>query len=231
MLTQQNTFAKRDEKAHPKGYPERFAVPDDTRDWSIPFPGYDPPMYVAKTVLLNDELKHAASSMPEEMPLNPMGRTGIKGRGLLYNWGVNRTGDTLYTRVGPHGKVEILLITRADNGFLALIGGFVEGEDTVLDTQVRELDEEVGLQIIPERFEKIWSGYVDDPRNTDNAWIESTLAHVRHEPADGIPIADGIEVKNVDWYEPAAEILQSLYASHGKMIEEVMRTHPEIFGK
>lgn len=32
------------------------------------------------------------------LPLNPMGRTGIEGRGLLGRWGPNIAGDPLVTR-------------------------------------------------------------------------------------------------------------------------------------
>ena len=68
------------------------------------------------------------------LPLNPNGRTGIKGRGLLGRWGVNHAVDPIVTRwkLDKSGKIdlnrfnkrifEVILIKRLDNGEWSLPG-------------------------------------------------------------------------------------------------------------
>ena len=48
-------------------------------------------------------------------PLNPNGRTGIRGRGLLGRWGPNHAADPLVTRM-HNGKLEFIAIQRRDTG-------------------------------------------------------------------------------------------------------------------
>ena len=48
-------------------------------------------------------------------PLNPRGRTGMKGRGLLGRWGPNHAADLLLTRDHPvTRKLQIVIIKRRD---------------------------------------------------------------------------------------------------------------------
>lgn len=71
---------------------------------------------------------------------------------------------------------------------------------------------------------EVYCGYVDDPRNTDNAWIETTahnfhdengviLEHMRFEAGD--------DAQNVRWLDIDGNI--SLYANHREMIAEVVK--------
>ncbi|CAF2704076.1 unnamed protein product [Rotaria sp. Silwood2] len=65
-------------------------------------------------------------------PKNPQGRTGLSGRGLLGRWGPNHAGDSLLTRWSKdqydnkQKVLEILLISRKDNGNSAFPGGMVD---------------------------------------------------------------------------------------------------------
>ncbi len=53
------------------------------------------------------------------LPLNPRGRTGMTGRGLLYNWGPNHAADPIVTRINPETKkLEFVAIQRKDTGLL-----------------------------------------------------------------------------------------------------------------
>ena len=64
-------------------------------------------------------------------PLNPRGRTGLEGRGILGKCGANFAADPIVTRVNPETKlIEMLAIQRKDNGEWAIPGGMVDyGED------------------------------------------------------------------------------------------------------
>lgn len=71
-------------------------------------------------------------------PQNPVGRTGMTGRGLLGRWGPNKAVDPVVMRrkrnpddswaVGFDGKpiAEVVLVRRRDNGELAFPGGMVD---------------------------------------------------------------------------------------------------------
>ena len=51
----------------------------------------------------------------EGRPLNPLGRTGLGGRGLLGRWGRNEAADALLTRLQPEtGRLQVLIIERRD---------------------------------------------------------------------------------------------------------------------
>jgi hypothetical protein len=90
----------------PSSYPARFRISLDQAAWNIPCPEYGPPYYVDPQVLQNDKNKvkggwadseenWQAETVPklrngedfsrdsEGRPLNPRGRTGIRGRGAL----------------------------------------------------------------------------------------------------------------------------------------------------
>src|SRR5690606_13272603 len=66
---------------------------------------------------------------------------------------------------------SLLLIKRL-SGEWALPGGFVDTQESSLATAHRELSEETGLQI-DHPGALVYSGKVNDPRNSAGRWIES----------------------------------------------------------
>lgn len=71
---------------------------------------------------------------------------------------------------------------------------------------------------------EIYSGYVDDPRNTDNAWME-TVAYNFHDDTGNVVgklnLEAGDDAGNVKWMDLNQNI--NLYASHKLMIEKVVQ--------
>lgn len=69
---------------------------------------------------------------------------------------------------------------------------------------------------------EIYSGYVDDPRNTDNAWIETT-AYNFHDDSGAvlanIKFEAGDDAGSVKWLDVDENI--TLYASHKEILEKV----------
>ena len=184
-------------------------------------------------------------------PLNPRGRTGIQGRGMLGKWGPNHAADPIVTRWrddSTTGKrmLQVVAIRRADNGQWALPGGMVDpGEDVSL-TLRREFEEEAGA--LSERAERlrfgrlsdalfkegvpIYSGYVDDPRNTDNAWMESVAVHFHcpDELGQRLQLRGGDDATKAAWIDvdPIGEPrYASLYASHREWVDRVDQTMQE----
>ena len=69
------------------------------------------------------------------LPLNPSGRTGLGGRGLLYRWGPNHSLDPVITRwarnsaghfvsMNKRRVLEFVAVKRSDSKRWAIAGGF-----------------------------------------------------------------------------------------------------------
>lgn len=73
---------------------------------------------------------------------------------------------------------------------------------------------------------QIYSGYVDDPRNTDNAWMETTAYNYHDDTGKllgGMQFEAGDDAKNVRWLDIDQNIV--LYANHRVMIANVASLH------
>lgn len=158
---------------------------------------------------------------------NPRGKTGIQGRGSLGRWGPNHAADVMVTRNDPaSGRKQILLCTKqvGDSGSaLCYPAGMVEPGDDVPMTLRKELTEEAVTDspAVEKLFSEgrkavVYRGFVDDWRNTDHAWIETTAVwfHADDEvgPALELNTKDKEEIKKVAWY--FLDEVTSMYASH-----------------
>lgn len=239
----------------PAEYPNRYPVPDEKVSWQCEFPEYSPAYYVSPVVRANDCTKNPngwadpedialLSRVPQESfegvlthdlagrPLNPHGRTGLSGRGLLGKWGPNYAADPIITRVNrSSGILEMLAIQRKDNGQWAIPGGMVDKGEEVSRTLSRELQEETGVTLAMDQGRMIYRGYVDDPRNTDHAWMETTAKHLHlsDATADRMNLLAGDDARAVRWLPLLRENILELYASHCALIistlSEMVRTN------
>ena len=175
-------------------------------------------------------------------PLNPVGRTGLAGRGLLGKWGSNHAADPIVTRFHPvSGKLQVVAIQRKDTKQWAIPGGMVDPGEAVSVTVKREFTEEAGaIEDEAERaqFEadtaalfdhggvQVYRGYVDDPRATDHAWMETTAFHFHcsTELGSRIPLKAGDDAGQVMWLDVsmANPIYRDLYGAHRAMIDEAL---------
>lgn len=126
-------------KADPS-YPSRLPVPDERALWAVPWKDYSPPSFTHPTVLSMDRthteggwadppdpqaadllarFSHAGDIAFDSggRPLNPGGRTGLAGRGVLGNWGPNHRADPIVTRRSPVRPqvLQMLVMRRLDN--------------------------------------------------------------------------------------------------------------------
>jgi len=176
-------------------------------------------------------------------PLNPRGRTGMCERGLLGFWGPNHIADPIVTRYDPKtGQLQMVAIERKDTKDCAIPEGMVVKGEKVTVTIKREFREAGKIQNAEDRalFQKltdklfkddgkvVYEGYVDDPRNTDNAWMETSTYHF-HCP-DGLgaklplnAVDDASKSKvtwlNIDVNEPR---YRDLYATHKAMVDKAV---------
>lgn len=153
-------------------------------------------------------------------PQNPIGRTGMTGRGLLAKWGANFGADAIITKKDK--VLKVLLVRRKDTGELAFPGGMVDKDEKSCATAQRELLEETGISLDLENAKKIYEGYVDDPRNTDNAWIESTFYHLHldkdYNPEFKIQHSEVIEV---DFFNVDDTLQGKMFSSHSAVLKEI----------
>lgn len=161
-------------------------------------------------------------------PLNPFGRTGMIGRGLTGLWGGNNAADPIVTRINPStGDLEILLITRGDTGDLAFPGGIVEPGERLSVTAKRELKEETGIDFDFEKAVKIYEGYADDPRNTDNAWLETVGYHdiIPEELAHGVKPTAGDDAVGAGFRVITEDLVDRLYANHSLIMRKALQIY------
>lgn len=255
--------------AHP-AYPKRSTVSDKLTPWRVVHARYAPTVFCHPSLLATASkpkpawaddvvvpLKalqsritwsrgrrsltlKAARLLVDGTPRNPVGRTGMVGRGLLGKWGPNHAADPIVTRYDPARPTQLQVVTikRRDTGEDALPGGMVDAGQTVPSTlrdefkqeALRTLEGNPGLSAelearIDRLFDKgrpVYQGYVDDPRNTDNAWMETQAVHFHISPGDpmaDMPLAGGDDAVSATWTDVTAGM--RLYASHAAWVDAV----------
>ncbi|OHV23255.1 hypothetical protein BBK14_24345 [Parafrankia soli] len=147
------------------------------------------------TAVLDWPARQAAALIPFEVvdgrPVNPAGPTGRIGRNLKA-WGENQAADPIVVADTAAGR-RLLLIRRDDTGEWAIPGGMVDPGETASVALIRELREETGLGYAEWAMRVLDRRIVDDPRNTDWAWIASTVALIamrETEPTAGSDATD-----------------------------------------
>ena len=252
----------------------RFSVPDEKVSLNVDFPDYTPVDYTDSKVLTApwaDSLDALASIKfnvldrinrlnydgdygvdSKNTPINPKGRTGVVGRGLLGRFGPNHAADPIVTtwarnsdgtiKKDANGNkiLKFVAIKRKDNGQWAIPGGMVEAGDSVSLTLRKEFGEEAlnSLEATAEEQEQIsknlenlfangveiYRGYVDDYRNTDNAWMVTTVFNFHDETGeifDKFKLKAGDDAGDVSWKEITDDL--DLFASHNEFVMAVLK--------
>ncbi|EDW68843.2 ADP-ribose pyrophosphatase, mitochondrial [Drosophila virilis] len=255
---------------YPRSSVQRFPVPDAVVFWTVNYEEYCPPCYTAAHIggqswadaplpneqtsephwnhndgLVNRVSFHGDYQIKDGLPQNPIGRTGLCGRGLLGRWGPNHAADPIVTRWkrNENGEIvrhkdsgknilQMVAIQRSDNKLWAIPGGMVDPGENVSVTLKREFTEEAlnfddKGHMVEEFFKQggvhVYSGYVDDFRNTDNAWMETTALNFHDE--DGTKVGQlqleaGDDATNVRWTDINANL--KLHANHADIVGEVV---------
>jgi ADP-ribose pyrophosphatase len=219
-------------------------VPANLRSWSMPWHGYTP-VDITPPELRADGLAQAAAegwaepyATPDDVPnwserraqalvpfdfddrrwpLNPTGRTGRTGRNLG-KWGENAAADPIVI-AGEGADRHVLLIQRRDRGVWAIPGGMVDPGETAPAALVRELAEETGVDLGELEPTILDRTYVDDWRNTDHAWVASTVALYRL-PAQ-VTATAGDDAADARWWPAATldQLAQAIEDAGGTLYE------------
>nr|XP_014349990.1 PREDICTED: ADP-ribose pyrophosphatase, mitochondrial isoform X1 [Latimeria chalumnae] len=236
-------------KARTSPYPgskvQRHEVPDCKVSWSVEWLEYRPPEHTNQAVLagpvwadphisegsepplqfnveendVNRKSFEGSYEVIDGRPRNPFGRTGLKGRGLLGRWGPNHAADPIITRwkgmVDPGEKISMTLKREFGEEALNML--------KKSEQEKRELQEKLQKLFSQEHLE-VYKGYVDDPRNTDNAWIETVAINYHDESGEileQLALEAGDDAGKVKWVDMDQDL--KLYASHVQFIEKVAR--------
>ena len=189
------------------------------------------------------------------MERNEIGRTYYALISLyFYSWGVNNAADLILTRwrrtkhgdtiMERDGKkvLEYVAIKRRD-GTWAIPGGFRElGDKDITATQIREFTEETlnsksifflqdEKKVLEKPYARFPRIYSHDPRNTDNAWVETT-AVLYHDTSGlltkNIKFVAGDDANHVEWACLHRGI--KLFASHNLLLEMVANELDAYYG-
>jgi ADP-ribose pyrophosphatase len=241
----------------PPEYPDRLNIFDEQVPWDTDYPYYDelcptfnhPKLATASWADPSDwrqvdlekrgSLEGPLTFDDSGCPLNPRGRTGLSGRGLLGKWGANFAADPIITRFNPYnGQLEMVAILRSDGGGWAIPGGMVDDKESFVAAGTREALEEalksgqdLDNLLPPNRADCVYKGYVDDRRNTDHAWMETQAFHWHLTDADGqtLELEHGDDAAGVQWMPITVENLDLLYANHGEFVRLALQNMEDVY--
>ena len=227
----------------PVSYPPRLRVLIDEAPWGVECPDYTPPYHVDPSVLSD------AGSDPEEpvaaqgvaahgsgvveraefhdaagRALNPRGRTGIEGRGLLGRWGSNSMVGAVVVRTGgTAGELDILLGRAGESGELSLPNGFVASREDREIAMARVLEDMTGWRPEPGAGDVVFDGYSYDARQTDHAWIEIQARLFQFGDGSGsFRFRPGDHFDEVEWWRLEARTVNRLQSNQARLVREAV---------
>uniref|UniRef100_A0A670ZX39 Transient receptor potential cation channel subfamily M member 2 n=1 Tax=Pseudonaja textilis TaxID=8673 RepID=A0A670ZX39_PSETE len=148
---------------------------------------------------INRQSFHGTYTVEGGLPLNPMGRTGLRGQGILRFFGPNHALHSVVTRWRRNvdGSIyrknlkkmlEVLVVNFPFLDNWVLLGGSLEPGEALPQKIKQVLRREFWPQFqkLLNQGTEIYKGYIDDPRNTDNAWIETVAISVHFEDQNDV---------------------------------------------
>jgi len=134
--------------------------------------------------------------------------------------------------------LQFVSIQRKDSGDWAIPGGMIDPGELVSKTLQREFGEEALntldmsddeknqiLKLVATFFQngvEVYRGYVDDPRNTDNSWMETVAVNFHDENDETVGLMKlnaGDDAAKVKWMDIDSKT--QLYASHTQLLKTV----------
>ncbi|TNE47701.1 MAG: hypothetical protein EP344_19430 [Bacteroidetes bacterium] len=221
----------------PESYPERARIQIDLANWQTPCPEYKPPYYVSQHVLDGDRTRSETGyADPEtawrfedfidwgrqysrdenQKPLNPSGRTGIAGRGDLWLWGHNPMIYLVPIRYDASSQ-QLEILTQSEQEDVQLISVHIR-RDEDFTVALGRAKAKLNIPIADLNIQEIHQGYLYDPRQTDNAWIEARayLILIKEEK--------GVKYKGVDerliWKTVDPALINNLYSSYAFLLRK-----------
>ena len=138
-----------------------------------------------------------------------------------------KIGHDLLHLIGVSGVVindqqEVLLVNSKERGMWMPIGGMVEPGEEPADAIVREVFEETGVKVVPQRLVGVYDGPTVTYKNNDQVRYISIVFRCR--PIGGNPHVHDDENTDVRYFPLAA--LPELRADHRRNIDHAMLDQP-----
>lgn len=131
------------------------------------------------------------------------------GKGGFWYYGPNHTADCVI--LSNEENPRIALVTRRDNGLLALPGGFIDTGETALEAAIREAREEIGISLSNISSLQIYDGPVADPRASRKAWPHTTAFRFVIEQCE-LNASD--DAMSAAWYDTSTMSAEDMHGSH-----------------
>jgi len=225
-------------KERPSCYPKRLTLTLDEAPWEIENTNYNPPYFVHETVLQNNQnwadpedfskvkrdfknlnIKYFSN---EGKPLNPTGRSGITGRGLLGKWGPNYAVTCFLLRENDNEQIEILLCKKSSLNLIAP-QGFIKASETVEQAGKRVIKDDIFIEIKNTAIKNINYGYSYDVRQTDNAWVEmSSLLYLNPNDLQNQITEFNSEYQSVSWEPLNASTVNRMEQEQAKKLIDML---------
>ncbi|MFT5424649.1 MAG: ADP-ribose pyrophosphatase [Phycisphaerales bacterium] len=225
----------------PPEYPARCRVSIDYAPWSVPCPEYTPPYFVHESVLSpsattgdsawadgedHDHTTVVATGRRAKRDdagrlLNPRGRTGIAGRGLLGRWGPNQSAAGVVLRKhDSDDAIDVLVGLKPDGSMLWVPKGFMHPTETGEQALKRVLHAETGWEIECDAIPTVSQGYFYDPRQTDHAWVKIQAFGIsvafEQSPRQFTP---GGEFEEIQWARADEKTLSRMAAAEARCVK------------
>lgn len=174
------------------------------------------------------------------LPLNPLGPTGVAGRGES-NLGPILAQDLFLKTTDPStGKTYAVFILRKDTGRWAMPGGIEDAKDTgaQVPTAVREFFEETAATHADKNVDakaellrafgsarQVFQGVcAKEPRNTDNMWFETTVFSIElpWSLASGLALKGTDDAKDAALLEVTPALIESLHGDHPDYVAKAL---------
>ena len=126
------------------------------------------------------------------------------------------------TAVVFNGAGEVLLHRSSDDGRWYVVGGAIDPGEEPADAAVREVLEETGLHVVPERIVGVYADPVVTYANGDKVRYISTCFLCR--PVGGTLAAGDDESLELRYFSPAE--LPELLATHRHRIQQALKAEP-----
>lgn len=109
------------------------------------------------------------------LPINPYGPTGVGGLGLLKKWGPNHMVTSIIISHDNEKNIsQLLLLKNGEDKYLPQ--DFIDNENDIIPNTIKnELKDETNDILNLYNSELLYSGYHNDSKNTDHAWIENNV--------------------------------------------------------
>ncbi|EUB63799.1 Transient receptor potential cation channel [Echinococcus granulosus] len=243
-------IANADRIAYP--YPEIEDGPevDPTK---LHYNTYDAPQGVSRCCLKGRVRVSRGPSEPRGLPLNPRGRSGLGGKGMLPHWGPNHVIILAFTRSGTSpADFQVAVLDRHQCSCLPwayhrescdfrgcaakVMRDFLLQRTTSLysnaNSELESIKDTLIYSINEMEISLISDDFLDDHLNADHAWIEAVCINFHskgqapfHTDATKLFLEDS-KVESARWYDFKGPI--NLRSSHESLLIELLQHHGKV---